>query len=109
MVNQLQPELTPLKTLKLKEQLFALLRSKQIKRKLLEQVLGLLIWATSLSLELRSWIAPLYADLSVGTKLQSCTSFARALHFYAAWLQGLRVSANINTQFLRLAAQRAQP
>ena len=56
-------ELTPLKTLKLKEQLFALLRSKRIKRKLLEQVLGLLIWATSLSLELRSWLAPLYADL----------------------------------------------
>ena len=46
-------ELTPLKTLKLKEQLRALLRSKRIKRKLLEQVLGLLIWATSLSLELR--------------------------------------------------------
>ena len=56
-------ELTPLKTLKLKEQLFALLRSKRIKRKLLEQVLGLLIWATSPSLELRSWLAPLYARL----------------------------------------------
>ena len=56
-------ELTPLKTLKLKEQLFALLRSKRIKRKLLEQVLGLLIWATSLSLELRSWLVPLHADL----------------------------------------------
>ena len=56
-------ELTPVKTLKLKEQLFALLRSKRIKRKLLEQVFGLLIWATSLSLELRSWLAPLYADL----------------------------------------------
>ena len=35
---------------------------KRIKRKLLEQVLGLLIWATSLSLE-RSWLAPLYANL----------------------------------------------
>ena len=46
--------------LKLKEQLSALLRSKRIKKKLLEQVL---IWATSLSLELRSWLAPLYADL----------------------------------------------
>ena len=56
-------ELTPLKTFKLKEQLHALLRSKRIKRKLLEQVLGLLIWATRLSPELRSWLAPLYADL----------------------------------------------
>ena len=56
-------ELTPLKILKLKEQLSALLRPKRVKRKLLEQVLELLIWATSLSLELRSWLAPLYADL----------------------------------------------
>ena len=109
-------ELTPLKTLKLKEQLLALLRSKRIKRKLLEQVLRLLIWATSLSLELRSWLAPLYADLrtpvaciSVSTKLQSCASVARARHFYAAWLQGLRVSTNINTQLHRPAAHRAQP
>ena len=41
----------------------AQIRSKRIKTKLVEQVLGLLIWATSLSLELRSWLAPLYADL----------------------------------------------
>ena len=47
-------ELTPLKTLKLKEQLRMLLRSGKVRRKLLEQVLGLLIWATSLSLELRA-------------------------------------------------------
>ena len=47
-------ELTPEKTLKLKGQLRELLKAGRVKRKLLEQVLGLLIWATSLSPELRS-------------------------------------------------------
>ena len=56
-------ELTPLKTAKLKEQLRMLRKSGRVKRKLLEQVLGLLMWATSLSLELRAWLAPLYSDL----------------------------------------------
>ena len=56
-------ELTPVKTMKLTEQLRVLLLSGKVKRKLLEQVLGLLIWATSLSLELRAWLAPLYSDL----------------------------------------------
>ena len=56
-------ELTPEKTLKLKGQLRELLKARKVKRKLLEQVLGLLIWATSLSPELRSWLAPLYTDL----------------------------------------------
>ena len=118
-------DLTPLKTLKLKEQLFALLRSKRIKGKLLEQVLR--IWATSLSLELRSWLAPLYADLHsppgcmISVHARLWPAFLSALnakavlaspvhgHFYAAWLQGLRVSASLNTQLLRLAAHRAQP
>ena len=44
-------ELTPVKTMKLIEQLRVLLKSGKVKRKLLAQVLGLLIWATSLSLE----------------------------------------------------------
>ena len=115
-------ELTPLKTLKLKEQLGALLRSKRVKRKLLEQVLGLLIWATSFSLELRSWLAPLYADLHsppgcmisvqacipVSTKRQSRAGLARARRLYAARLQGFRIPANPNTQLLRLASHRAQ-
>ena len=86
-------ELTPLKTLKLKEQLRALLRSKRIKRKLLEQVLGLLIWATSLSLELRSWLAPLYADLHsppgcmISINARLCPAFLSALNAKArlAW------------------------
>ena len=56
-------ELTPEKTIKLKGQLRELLKAGKVKRKLLEQVLGLLIWATSLSPELRSWLAPLYTDL----------------------------------------------
>ena len=40
-------ELTPEKTIKLKGQLHELLKAGKVKRKLLEQVLGLLIWATS--------------------------------------------------------------
>ena len=43
-------ELTPVKTMKLIQQLRMLLKSGKVKRKLLEQALGLLIWATSLSL-----------------------------------------------------------
>ena len=46
-------ELTPEKTIKLNGQLHELLKAGKVKRKLFEQVLGLLIWATSLSLELR--------------------------------------------------------
>ena len=56
-------ELTPEKTIKLKGQLHELLKAGKVKRKLLEQILGLLIWATGLSPELRSWLAPLYTDL----------------------------------------------
>ena len=33
-------------------------------RKTLEQCIGLLIWAASIALHLRSWLAPLYADLN---------------------------------------------
>ena len=56
-------EIAPEKTIKLQGQLHELLKAGKVKRKLLEQVLGLLIWATSLSPELRSWLAPLYTDL----------------------------------------------
>ena len=51
-------ELMPTKTAKLLEHLHALLKSGRAKRKLLEQVLGLLIWATSLCTNLRAWLAP---------------------------------------------------
>ena len=78
-------ELTPLKTLKLKEQLHALLRSKRVKRELLEQVLGLLIWATSLS----SWLAPLYADLH---SLPGCMISVNA-RLWPAFLSALNAKA----------------
>ena len=42
----------------------ALLSQKQVLRKTLEQRVGLLIWATSFALHLRSWLAPLSADLN---------------------------------------------
>ena len=85
-------ELSPLKTLELKEQLHALLRSKKNQ--------GLLIWATSLSLELRSWLAPLYADLHlppgcmISVNARLWPAFLLALNakavlataFHAAWL-----------------------
>ena len=104
-------ELTPLKTLKLKEQLHALLRSKRVKRKLLEQVLGLLIWATSLGLELRSWLVPLCADLHsppgcdlrkrtpvacfpLSTKRKGYIGLARARHFHATGFQSIRIPTN---------------
>ena len=35
-----------------------------VPHKTLEQCIGLLIWATSIALHLRSWLAPLYADLN---------------------------------------------
>ena len=42
----------------------SLLGSRRVPRKTLEQCIGLLIWATSIPLHLRSWLAPLYADLN---------------------------------------------
>ena len=42
----------------------SLLGSRRVPRKTLEQCIGLLIWATSIALHLRSWLAPLYADLN---------------------------------------------
>ena len=42
----------------------ALLGSKRVPRKTLKQCVGLLIWATSIALHPRSWLAPLYSDLN---------------------------------------------
>ena len=42
----------------------ALLGSKRVLRKTPEQCIGLLIWATSIALHLRSRLAPLYSDLN---------------------------------------------
>ena len=39
-------------------------RNQRVPRKTLEQCIGLLIWATSIAVHLRSWLAPLYADLN---------------------------------------------
>ena len=51
------------KLAKLQAQLQDLLASKKISRKGLEQTLGLLVWATSISPHLRPHLAPLYLDL----------------------------------------------
>ena len=40
------------------------LLGNRVPRKTLEQCIGLLIWATSIALHLRSWLAPLYSDLN---------------------------------------------
>ena len=41
----------------------ALLDKPKACRKLLEKTIGLLVWATSISLQLRPFLAPLYSDL----------------------------------------------
>ena len=48
---------------KLRQQLENLSQAHKVPRKALEQCLGLLIWATSISKHLRPWLAPLYSDL----------------------------------------------
>ena len=40
------------------------LGGKRVLRKTLKQCIGLLIWATSIALYLRSWLTPLYSDLN---------------------------------------------
>ena len=85
-------ELTPPKTLKLKEQLHALLRSKRIKRKLLEQVLGLpgievlacaFVCGSAFTTRLHDFHkrTPV-ACVPLGTKRQGHTGLARARHFH---------------------------
>ena len=56
-------QLMQTKLVKLEELIAALLGKRKVLRKTLEQCIGLLIWATSIALHLRSWMAPLYADL----------------------------------------------
>ena len=53
-------QLMSAKLTKLDALIKALLGSKRVLRKTLEQCL---IWATSIALHLRSWLAPLYSDL----------------------------------------------
>ena len=55
--------LEPDKLLKLAQQIQALLAAKKVTKKALQSCLGLLNWATSISLNLRSYTAPLYSDL----------------------------------------------
>ena len=57
--SALSAKLTKLDTL-----IKALLGSRRVLRKTLEQCVGLLIWAISIALHLRSWLAPLYSDLN---------------------------------------------
>ena len=57
-------QLTKGKISKLQEQIAELLRQPKACRKLLERTIGLLVWATSISLHLRPYLAPLYSDLN---------------------------------------------
>ena len=57
-------QLMSAKLAKLDALIKSLLGSRRVPRKTLEQCIGLLIWATSIALHLRSWLAPLYADLN---------------------------------------------
>ena len=57
-------QLTKSKISKLQEQIAELLSQPKACRKLLERTIGLLVWATSISLHLRPYLAPLYSDLN---------------------------------------------
>ena len=56
-------QLMKTKLVKLEDLITTLLGKRKVLRKTLQQCIGLLIWATSIALHLRSWMAPLYADL----------------------------------------------
>ena len=57
-------QLVSAKLSKLDALIKALLGNRRVPRKTLKQCIGLLIWATSVALRLRSWLAPLYSDLN---------------------------------------------
>ena len=57
-------QLVSAKLAKLDALIKSLLGNRRVPRKTLEQGIGLLIWATSVALHLRSLLAPLYADLN---------------------------------------------
>ena len=56
-------QLTQAKIAKCISQMQDLLDKPKASRKLLEKTIGLLVWATSISLHLRPFLAPLYSDL----------------------------------------------
>ena len=56
-------QLMKTKLVKLEDLITTPLDKRKVLRKTLEQCIGLLIWATSIALHLRPWMAPLYADL----------------------------------------------
>ena len=56
-------QLTQAKIAKCIAQMQALLEKPKACRKLLEKTIGLLVWATSISIQLRPFLAPLYSDL----------------------------------------------
>ena len=76
-------ELTPLNTLKLKEQLFALLRSKRIKRKLLDQAahLGDQIEVLACAVICRSALATRMHDIRARTRV-ACISVGETPKLY---------------------------
>ena len=56
-------KLSQTKILKLLQLITELLQTSKVCRKLLERTIGLMVWASSISLHLRPHLAPLYADL----------------------------------------------
>ena len=56
-------KLSQTKILKLLQLITELLQTPKVCRKLLERTIGLMVWASSISLHLRPHLAPLYADL----------------------------------------------
>ena len=71
-------QLVSAKLTKLDALIKALLGNRRVPRKTLEQCMGLLIWATSIALHLRSWLAPLYSDLNTMRSIPPQMSAFRA-------------------------------
>ncbi|CAE7518462.1 unnamed protein product [Symbiodinium natans] len=75
-------QLVQTKICKLLEQLAALRRTPKVHRRALEAVLGLLTWATTMSPQLRPFLAPLYNDLHSAKGTLHSIPASQWTHFY---------------------------
>ena len=77
-------QLVQTKISKLLEQLAAMRRTPKVQRKALEAMLGLLTWATTMSPQLRPFLAPLYNDLRSAKGTLHSIPASQWMHFYQA-------------------------
>ena len=77
-------QLVQTKICKLLEQLASMRRTPKVQRKALEAALGLLTWATTMSPQLRPFLAPLYNDLHSAKGTLHSIPASQWMHFYQA-------------------------